>query len=323
MYRYKYLLSTIMYRYKYLLSTLMYRYKYLAQYAHVSLQVSAQYAHVSVQVSVQYARVSLQVSAQYARVSIQVSAQYAHVSVQVSAQYAHILHTTVDNTIGTCLLPPSLCRVSNYVARELCGGRAATNGAKPPRAFLVTAPREIMSMEDALELEVFEVKETAMDGRKDAEEDDDDVRRKGKKKRRRRKSRPQQAPPVSQPCTLAEPEGSEGSVRDSEPGGKKPNTLRESLLTVLGKLVGRGGGRYRTNSNGQTSEYFKGYISVGNIDDYNCLRGNVRINKHMTTLCSLTFRDRTLAPNESALKQDAPRRLMTEKDRRRAPSRGR
>jgi hypothetical protein len=150
-------------------------------------------------------------------------------------------------------------------------------------------------MEDSLELEVFEIKdsnggiETPEVADMGEDGDDDDMggacsrgRKRRKKKRRKRKT----SPSVTAAVTLAEPECDDvdrDPQRDSEvpgdgrgsrgtsegtPGSRRPTSLRESLLSVLGKLVvwRRGAARYRNNGNGggaHSADYFRGFVSTG------------------------------------------------------------
>ena len=149
---------------------------------------------------------------------------------------------------------------------------------------------KMKKMEDALELEVFEIK----DGNggietpdvEDAGDDDDEEMggpgSRGRKRRKKKKRKCKRSPSVTVAVTLAEPECDEvdgdprrdsvgpGSRGTSEgtPGSRRPTSLRESLLSVLGKLVvwRRGAARYRNNGNGgstQNADYLRGFIPTG------------------------------------------------------------
>ncbi|PSN42332.1 putative phospholipid-transporting ATPase IM [Blattella germanica] len=145
-------------------------------------------------------------------------------------------------------------------------------------------------MEDALELEVFEIKDgnggiEASEVVDPGEEDDDDIgsNSRGRKRKKKKRRKCKRSPSVTTATvTLAEPECDDvaSSRRDSEgpgnctdsrgtsegtPGSRRPTSLRESLLSVLGKLVvwRRGAARYRNNGNGggaQNADYFRGFI---------------------------------------------------------------
>lgn len=145
--------------------------------------------------------------------------------------------------------------------------------------------------EDSFELEVFEVKD---------EDETPDVERRAKKKRRKksknrsgpqrsrsalsvcssRDSREPQQQPLVPPTTpgsdSARPPTSVGTPVEagSNPVPSRPNTLRASLLTVLGKLVWRGGGRHRAPPTPppapappslppEQCEYLRGFLGVG------------------------------------------------------------
>jgi hypothetical protein len=149
-------------------------------------------------------------------------------------------------------------------------------------------------MEDSLELEVFEI--TDSNGGietpevADLGEDDDDdelggASARGRKRRKKKRRKCKRSPSVSVRVTLAEPECDyvDGdSRRDSEgpgdghgsrgtsegtPGSRRPTSLRESLLSVLGKLVvwRRGAGRYRNNGGAQNGDYLRGVVSAGEL----------------------------------------------------------
>lgn len=152
-------------------------------------------------------------------------------------------------------------------------------------------------MEDSLELEVFEIKDSnggiEMPEAVDLGEDDDNDEMggacaRGRKRRKKKRRKCKRSPSVTLAVTLAEPEcddidgdtrrDSEGPVdgrgsrgtSDGTPGSRRPTSLRESLLSVLGKLVvwRRAAGRYRTNGNGggaQNGDYLRGFISTGEL----------------------------------------------------------
>ena len=152
-------------------------------------------------------------------------------------------------------------------------------------------------MEDSLELEVFEIKDSnggiEMPEVADLEEDDDDddddemggACARGRKRRKKKRRKCKRSPSVTVRVTLAEPECDyvDGdSRRDSEgpgdgrgsrgasegtPGSRRPISLRESLLSVLGKLVvwRRGAGRYRNNGGAQNGDYLRGFVSTGEL----------------------------------------------------------
>lgn len=153
-------------------------------------------------------------------------------------------------------------------------------------------------MEDSLELEVFEVKDSnggiEMPEVPDLGEDDDDddemggACARGRKRRKKKRRKCRRSPSVTAAVTLAEPECDDidgdhmrdpdgpgdgrGSRRTSEgtPGSRRPTSLRESLLSVLGKLVvwRRGAARYRNNGNGgsaQNVDYLRGFVSTGEL----------------------------------------------------------
>jgi len=153
-------------------------------------------------------------------------------------------------------------------------------------------------MEDSLELEVFELKDSnggiempdvADLGDNDDDDDDVDVDEVGgacarsRKRRKKKRRKCKRSPSVTVRVTLAEPECDyvDGdSRRDSEgpgdgrgsrgtsegtPGSRRPASLRESLLSVLGKLVvwRRGAGTYRNNAGAQNGDYLRGFVSAG------------------------------------------------------------
>lgn len=152
-------------------------------------------------------------------------------------------------------------------------------------------------MEDSLELEVFEIKDSnggiEMPESADLGEDDDDDEiggacARGRKRRKKKRRKYKRSPSMTLAATLAEPEcddidgdprqdsevpvdgrGSRGTS-EGTPGSRRPTSLRESLLSVLGKLVvwRRGAGRYRNNGNGggtQNGDYLRGFISAGEL----------------------------------------------------------
>jgi hypothetical protein len=154
-------------------------------------------------------------------------------------------------------------------------------------------------LEDSFELEVFEFKgsnggiempEVADLRDDDDDDDDDDVEdevggacARGRKRRKKKRRKYKRSPSVTVRVTLAEPECDyvDGdSRRDSEgpgdgrgsrgasegtPGSRRPTSLRESLLSVLGKLVvwRRGAGTYRNNAGAQNGDYLRGFVSAG------------------------------------------------------------
>ena len=145
-------------------------------------------------------------------------------------------------------------------------------------------------MEDALELEVFEIKDgnggietqEVIDAAEDDDEEMGEPGSRGRKRRKKKRRKCKRSPSVTVAVTLAEPECDEmdgDPHRDSEgpgsrcasegtPASRRPTSLRESLLSVLGKLVvwRRGGARYRNNGNGgstQNSDYLRGFIPTG------------------------------------------------------------
>jgi hypothetical protein len=155
-------------------------------------------------------------------------------------------------------------------------------------------------MEDSLELEVFEIKDSnggiEMPEVPDLGEDDDDDEMGGacaggRKRRKKKRRKCKRSPSVTAAVTLAEPEcddvdgdhmhdpdvpgdgcGSRG-ISEGTPGSRRPTGLRESLLSVLGKLViwRRGGARYRNNSNGGSSQnvdYLRGFVSTGELKSH-------------------------------------------------------
>ncbi|KAJ9599255.1 hypothetical protein L9F63_010257, partial [Diploptera punctata] len=142
-------------------------------------------------------------------------------------------------------------------------------------------------MEDALELEVFEIKDgnggietpEVIDAGEDDDEEINGPGSRGRKRRKKKKRKCRRSPSVTAAVTLAEPECDEvdGDPRrdsvgpesrgtsEGTPGSRRPTSLRESLLSVLGKLVvwRRGAARYRNNGNGgsaQNSDYLRGFI---------------------------------------------------------------
>jgi hypothetical protein len=155
-------------------------------------------------------------------------------------------------------------------------------------------------LEDSLELEVFEIKdinggieipEVADLGDDDDDDDDDEVGgacARGRKRRKKKRRKYKRSPSVNVRVTLAEPECDyvDGdSRRDSEgpgdgrgsrgtsegtPGSRRPTSLRESLLSVLGKLVvwRRGAGTFRNNVGAQNGDYLRGFVSAG---EFTCI----------------------------------------------------
>ncbi|XP_069679898.1 phospholipid-transporting ATPase ID isoform X1 [Periplaneta americana] len=143
-------------------------------------------------------------------------------------------------------------------------------------------------IEDALELEVFEIKDgngsIEMTEAADlGEDEDEEMGTRGRKRRKKKRRKCKRSPSVTAAVTLAEPEcddvdgdprrdsegqgDGQGSRGTSEgtPGSRRPTSLRESLLSVLGKLVvwRRGAARYRNNGNGggtQNADYLRGFI---------------------------------------------------------------
>jgi hypothetical protein len=155
-------------------------------------------------------------------------------------------------------------------------------------------------MDDCLELEVFEIKDSnggiempdVPDLGEDDDDDDDDEMggacTRGRKRRKKKRRKCKRTPSVTAAVTLAEPECDDvdlDPIRDPEgpgdgcgsrgtsegtPGSRRPTSLRESLLSVLGKLVvwRQGAARYRNNGNGgsaQNVDYFRGFASSGEL----------------------------------------------------------
>lgn len=155
--------------------------------------------------------------------------------------------------------------------------------------------------EDSFELEVFEVKD---------EEDTPDVERRVKKKRKKkskksssgpqrsrsaisvcssRESREPQNQPLVPPTTpgsdTARPPTMGGTPVEvgPNPASSRPSTLRASLLTVLGKLVWRRGGRHRAPPTppqaapsaaplpADQCEYLRGFLGCGKLIIYKAM----------------------------------------------------
>jgi hypothetical protein len=168
--------------------------------------------------------------------------------------------------------------------------------------------------EDSFELEVFEIKDSnggmgmpETEGDDVGEDDDNDeiggACARGRKRRKKKRRKGKRSPSMTVAVTLAEPEcdeldgdprrdsegpadgrGSRGTS-DSTPGSRRPAGLRESLLSVLGKLVvwRRGAGRYRGNGNGggaHNGDHLRGFMSAGELlvnSEHNPLRSQFNV----------------------------------------------
>lgn len=129
-----------------------------------------------------------------------------------------------------------------------------------------------MELDEALELEVLEAQApSSHDDHEDDDDDDEDddaggQRRRRQRRHRRRRHRHRHHHPNASGTGArlkgggeAGGGGTDGAMEAGRRQASRPSGLRESLLTVLGKLVWRGG-RHRSSP---PPDYLRGFVPVG------------------------------------------------------------